>query len=264
MKAVYIVLLLSGSIAPGAVTPDAIQQAERELFAARYDRAAELYAKLLRDDPAWAPGYYGAVRSLIGAYRAHEAYSVAEEGLRHSPEMAEAQAAAGLAAYRRGDLTTAEACFRKALKINARDAPGLSGLGLIYNSISKFKSARTLMTAAYRISPGDPRLIAAWANTLQGDEHIAALQRALAIYDPGSREARALRVHIARNKAAGNRKLRRLATPYQNYQIKLVPISRGPGQPYGVGLRVQLNQGHTVQLMLDTGAPGISISPNAA
>ena len=264
MKAVYIVLLLSGSIAPGAVTPDAIQQAERELFAARYDRAAELYAKLLREDPAWAPGYYGAVRSLIGAYRAHEAYFVAEEGLRRSPETAEAQAAAGLAAFRRGDLTTAEGCFRKALKINARCAPGLSGLGLIYNSISKFKSARTLMTAAYRISTGDPRLIAAWANTLQGDEHTAALQRALAIYDPGSREARALRVHIARDNAAGNRKLRRLATPYRNYQIKLVPISRGPGQPYGVGLRVQLNQGHTVQLMLDTGAPGISISPKAA
>ena len=70
-----------------------------------------------------------------------------------------------------------------------------SGDGARYEEFKKkFKSARTFMIAAYRISPGDPRLIAAWANTLQGDEHIAALQRALAIYDPGSREARALRV----------------------------------------------------------------------
>jgi tetratricopeptide (TPR) repeat protein len=263
MRAFYIALL-SASLAPGAVSPDAIQQAEQELFAARYDRAAELYAKLLQDDPSWAPGYYGEVRALIGAYRAHEAYSVAAEGLRQAPETAEAQTAAGMAAYRSGDLTKAEACFRKALKINAKYAPALSGLAFIYSSVSKFKSARTIMIAAYRLSPGDPRLIAAWANTLQGDEHTAALQRALAIYDPGSREARGLRVHIARDKTVGNRKLRRLSTPYQSYQMTLVPISPGTGRPYGVGLRAQLNKGHTVQLMLDTGASGISISPKAA
>ena len=265
MRAVYIALLLSGSISPvGAVSPDVIQQAEQELFAARYDRAAELYAKLLHDDPAWAPGYYGVVRALIGGYRAHEAYSTAEEGLRHAPETAEVQTAAGLAAYRSGDMQKAEACFLKALRIDARYAPGLHGLALIHASISKFKSARTFMTAAYHVSPGDPRLIVAWASTMQGEEHIAALQRAQAIYDPGSREARALRVHIARDKTAGNRKLQRLTTPYQSYEIKLVPISAGIGRPYGVGVRAQLNKGHTVQLMLDTGASGISISPKAA
>jgi len=227
MRAVYIAILLSASLAPGAVSPDAVQQAEQEFFTARYERAAELYAKLLYDDPAWAPGYYGAVRALIGVYRAHEAYSVAEEGLRHAPETADVQAAAGLAAYRSGDLPNAEACFRKALKINPKSAAGLSGLASIYNSISKFKPARTLIIAAYHALPGDPRLITAWANTLRGDEHIVALERALAIYGP-------------------------------------VPISPGTGRPYGVGLRAQLNKGHTVQLMLDTGSSGISISPKAA
>ena len=263
MRTVYIALLL-GSLSLGAVSPEPAQQAEQELFAARYDKAAELYAKLLHDDPAWAPGYYGAVRALIGAYRAREAYAAAEEGLRHAPETAEVQTAAGLAAYRSGDLAKAEACFRKALKINPNYAPGLSGLASIYGSISKFKTARTLAIAAYQASPGDPHLIAGWANSLHGDEHIAALQRALAIYDPASREARSLRVHIAMDQAAGNRKLRRLVTPYRSYEIKLVPISPGLGRPYGVGLRAQLNRGHTVQLMLDTGSSGISVSPKAA
>jgi hypothetical protein len=46
--------------------------------------------------------------------------------------------------------------------------------------------------------------------------------------------------------------------------MKLVPISPGTGRPYGVGLRAQLNKGHSVQLMLDTGASGISISRKAA
>jgi len=264
MRAVCSAVLLSASLALGAVSPDAIRQAEQELFAARYDRAAELYAKLLQEDPAWAPGYYGAVRALIGAYRAHEAYAVAEEGMRCAPETAEIQTAAGLAAYRGGDLTKAEACFRKALKINAKYAAGLSGLESIYNSVSKFRTAQTLTIAAYHASPGDPNLILDWAHTLHGGEHIAALQRALAIYDPDSREARSLRAHIARDKAVGHRKLRRLATSYQTYQIKLVPISPGGRQPYGVGLRARLNKGHTVQLVLDTGASGISISPKAA
>ena len=87
--------------------PAAAPEAEKELFAARYDQAAELYSKLRRDDPAWAPGYYGMVRALIGAYRAPEAYAAAAKGLEHAPESAEAQAAAGLAAYRRGNLTKA-------------------------------------------------------------------------------------------------------------------------------------------------------------
>jgi tetratricopeptide (TPR) repeat protein len=264
MRVVYIALLLSGTLASGAVSPGAIQQAEQELFAARYDRAAELYVTLVHDDPTWAPGYYGAVRALIGAYRAHEAYSTAEEGLRRAPETAEVQSAAGLAAYRGGDLIKAEGYFHRALEINPKSAPGLSGLALIYYSISKLKSARTLMITAYHASSGDPQLIMAWANSLEGDMHIAALQKVLGIYDPGSREARALRAYIARDRGAGKRELRRLITPYQSHQIKLVPISRGPGRPYGVGLHAQLNKTHTVQLMLDTGSSGISISPKAA
>jgi len=180
------------------------------------------------------------------------------------PETAEVQAAAGLAAYRSGDLNKAETCFRKSLKLKDSYAEGLRGLALIYSAVSKFKSARALIVAAYHASPGDPQLITAWANTLHGDEHIAALERALAIYDRGSREARVLRAHIARDQAVGARKLRRLETPYQNYQIKLLPISPGTGQPYGIGMRAQLNKGHTVQLMLDTGSSGISISPKAA
>jgi hypothetical protein len=224
MGAVYIAILLFASPAPGVVSPDAIQQAEQDLFAARYDRAAELY--------------YGAVRALIGAYRGHEACS--------------------------GDLTRAEACFRKALNINTKYAAALSGWALLYSSTSKFKTAQALTIAAYQASSGDPRLIAAWANALRGEEHIAALQRALAIYDPDSREARGLRAYVARDKAVGKRTLRRLTTPYQSYQMKLVPISAGGGQPYGVGVRAQLNKGHTVLLILDTGASGISISPKAA
>ena len=261
MKTACLALLLLAPLTPGVA---GAPEAEKELFAARYDQAAELYSKLLRDDPAWAPGYYGIVRALIGAYRAPEAYAAAAVGLQHAPESAEAQAAAGLAAYRRGNLPKAEEYFRKARRISPTYAYALSGLASIYHSVSKFKSYRELVTQAYSASPADPRLIAAWAGELHGAQHLAALERALAIYDPASREARRLRARIAVEKVAGERKLRRLASPYQSYKIDLVPIGVGPRGAYGVGLRVRLNDARTVRLRLDTGAPGISISVKAA
>lgn len=241
------------------------QEAEKELFAARYDRAADIYSQLLRDDPAWAPGYYGLVRALIGAHRAQEAYAAAARGLEHAPESAEVQTAAGLAAYRRGDLKEAEEHFLKARDHHPSYPYALKGLASIYNSVSKFKTGEALATQAYGATTGDPALIQAWANTLHGADHIAALKRALAIYDPASHEARSLRAHVAADEAAGGRKLRRLASPYQGYYIELVAIGANPRRKaYGVGLRIRLNGRRPLQLLLDTGASGISISSRVA
>jgi tetratricopeptide (TPR) repeat protein len=271
MKTGYLALLLlapltyqAAAAPPGKLGPAAAPDAEKELFAARYDQAAELYSKLLRDDPAWAPGYYGLVRALIGAYRAHEAYAAADEGLQRAPAFAEAQAAAGLAAYRRGDLPRAEAYFRKARQIDPNYAYALSGLASVACATSKFKTCEDLMAQAYRASPDDPQLIVQWADALHGAAQISALERALAIYDPASRETRRLRVRIAVDKAAGDRKLQRLASPYQSYDIELVPIGVDLRRPWGVGLRVRLNDTRTVRLILDTGSSGISISAKAA
>src|SRR5580700_9448698 len=97
-------LLLAGALALPAVTPEAAAEAEKEMFAARFDRAAELYSRLLQQDPHWAQGYYGLVRSLLGAYRAPEAYTAGEDALRNAPDKAESLTAAGMALFRRGDL----------------------------------------------------------------------------------------------------------------------------------------------------------------
>jgi tetratricopeptide (TPR) repeat protein len=255
-------LLLICSFLLQAAEPESVRKAEKELFAARYVRAAHLYTKLLHDDPGWAAGYYGLVRSLIGAYRAPEAYAAAEDALRRAPDQAESQAAAGMAAYRHGDIAQAELYFKHALKINPACAAAMSGLARIYANISRFKAARTLTNAAYEAS-NDPNLITAWANTLEGQEHIAALERALAIYDPSSRDARSLRAHIASDKVTADRKLRRLTTPYQNYEVKLRQIMDGPNRRIGVGFNVQFNGQRTFRLLLDTAASGISVSPKA-
>ena len=247
-----------------ASSTDSVREAQRELFAARYPHAAELYSKILDENPLQSDAYYGLVRALVRGHRAAEAYTAADRAMDHVPQTPGALAAAGLATYRRGDLAKSEEFFRAALKLNPRYADALVGLSSIYSAVSRFKSARELLLDAYRYSPDDPALMLVYANTLHGAEHLEALQRVLKIYDPDSREARGLRAHIASDQALAERKLRRLTSPYEPARVKLVRLMDGPNRMRGVGVRVRFNRQQTVTLLLDTGASGVSLSPKAA
>ena len=258
---IWLTLLCAAACSAQAVS---LQNAEKELFAARYKHAAELYAKVLANDPADPTAYYGLIRSLIEDHRSQEAYSKAAEALQQFPQTACVQTAAGLAAYRKGDIAKAEEHFRSALRLAPDDAAARQGLASIYKTISKFKTARNLLMEAYRRSPGDPQLMLVHADISKGADHIAALREALAVLDSDSEEARRLRAHIADDLAAGNRKLSRLISPYEKTRIKLFLILDGPLKPRGLGVRVQFNQHETARLLLDTGASGISVSPKLA
>jgi tetratricopeptide (TPR) repeat protein len=240
------------------------EDAQRELFAGRYENASSLYSKLLVERPQETDAWYGLVRAELALHHSREAYAAAEQALAKAPQSAGAETAAGLAMYRRGDLFKAEQHFRTALRIRP-DYPGaLRGMASIYSAVSKPKSARDLRLRAYRLSPDDPELMLAYANTLQGPEHITALEAALGRMDSTTERARNLRVHIANDRALGDRQLRRLVSPYQSSRIKLSLILDGPRRPRGLGLRLILNQKETVKLLLDTGASGISVSPKLA
>ena len=240
------------------------QDAERELFAARYENAAKLYSDLVKQ-PAETDAWYGLVRSQLALHHTREAFAAADLALIRTPQSAGAQTAAGLAMYRRGEINKAENYFRHALEINPRYPGALRGLASIYSTVSMFKSARDLRLRAYKLSPEDPELMLAWANTLKKARHTSMLlEAALARFDPLSGEARALRVHIANDRAVGDRKLRRLVSPYENTSIKLFRILDGPTRLRGIGVNVRLNQKQTVKLLLDTGASGIALSPRLA
>jgi tetratricopeptide (TPR) repeat protein len=242
-----------------------LAEAQKELFADRFDNASSLYSKLLEEQPEQADAWYGLVRAEIAAHHSAKAYAAAEQALAKAPQSAGAETAAGLAMFRRGNLSKAELHFRAALAIKP-DYPGaLRGIASIDSAVSKPKTARDFLLRAYRQSPDDPALMVAYANTLKGPEHIAALEAALAKIDPTTEQARNLRVHIANDRAIGDRKLRRLVSPYESSRIKLSLIRDGPNRPpRGWALRLLLNQKESVKLILDTGASGISVSPKLA
>src|SRR5438093_10962283 len=102
--------------------PNLMEQARAELFAARYDRAIELYRTALAQEPS-TDAYYGLTRALLRAHRSKEAYAAAEEGLKRGSEKPGAQTAAGLAMFRKGEIVQAERHFNAALRID----PNYSG-----------------------------------------------------------------------------------------------------------------------------------------
>ena len=266
MRLLACVFVISASSAQAFQTSatDLATQARQELYSARNEYAAVLYQKIIDQDPARGDAYYGLVRALLKSHKSHEAYAAAAQGLEKAPQTAGAQVAAGMAAFRRGDVAQAEQYYRAAYKIDPKNTGSLVGMASIFSMVSKFKTARELMLEAYRYTPDDPVLMMAKANSLKGAEHISELEKILAIYDPETDEARALRAHIANDRALGDRKVRRLTSSYQSGRIKLVPLWNGPKQLRGVGLRVRFNEQENATLLLDTGASGMSLSPKVA
>lgn len=219
---------------------------------------------MIHDDPHWAFGYDQLVRALLEAEHSKEAQRIADEAAQKVARTPEGQTALGRMAYRRGDITAADKFYRAALKLNPNYPGALRGLAALFRCVAKFKTAERLELAAYKVSMEDPESIQSWAGTLHGAEHIAALGKALAIYDPETKEARNLRAHIAADKAIGDRKTRILTSAYERSEIKLDTITDGPNRRMGIGIRVQLNGGPTFKLMLDCGASGLLLSPKAA
>ncbi|HWD98122.1 MAG TPA: retropepsin-like aspartic protease [Bryobacteraceae bacterium] len=245
-----------------------LAEAQRELFAARYENAARLYSKIVAEDPANGDAWCGLVKAELAAHHSREAYAAAAEALNKAPQSAGAHTAAALAAFRRGDLPTAEHLYHLVLKTDGNYAPALSGLARVYSAVSMFKTARGLRLHAYHVTPDDPSLMETYASTLKGEAHVAMLLAALRELDPASEEARALAAHIANEKVAANvgadHGMGRLVSPYEPARLKLYRILDGPRRARGVGLAVRLNDKATANLLLDSGASGVAISPKLA
>jgi tetratricopeptide (TPR) repeat protein len=258
-------IFLSLPLLFGMAAVSSAQDAKHELYAARYSSAADLYAKRISEAPGDGEAYYGLVRALLKAHRAEEAFAAADKGARLTPQTAATRTACGLAAFRHGDIAQAQTDFRDALKIDSNYPGALAGLASVYSTISKFKTARTLLIRASAQAPDDPDFLPAYHNSTGAAERIAQMQRLLDAVDPASDLARSLGARIATARALGDRPVRKLTSPYAPTRIKLIRIQDGPRHlTRGFGVRVQINGKYTVTLLLDTGASGIAISPRAA
>jgi type II secretory pathway pseudopilin PulG len=88
-----IILLAAIGVGNAVAQSDAAKEARAELFAARYERAAELYRQAIEHD-ASGDSYYGMVRALLKAHYNKEAYAAGEEALTRAAQTPGAETAA--------------------------------------------------------------------------------------------------------------------------------------------------------------------------
>jgi len=237
--------------------------ARRLLLSARFKEAAAAFRALARAQPSDGEAHYGLVVSLLKADRAREADKAASGAMVAAPGTPGALAAAGVAAFRRAELPTAERLLRLALRANAAHAGALKGLAALHALQSQRRTARRLLLDAFGAEPDDPELMLAYADTLEGAARLEMMEHAHAALDPTSEEAQGLAVDIAVVRASLDRELARLTSPYSPAAIPIHDTSRDSHGPRP-SLKVTLNGRHPATLLLDTGASGISLKPRTA
>ena len=254
-----------------ATESPARQEARRLLFAGRYTQAAARYRALLAADPGWGEGYDGLVRALLAAKKTPEAYQAFADVLKRAPNTAGGQTAAGRALFRGGEFQKALDVFIAALRLDPAYGPAACGVARVAAVMSRFETAQRMAALAHQLAPDDPEAILLWADTLKDHgERLRALETALAIYDRDSEPALSLAQQVAVEKALGGRRLRVLQSTYQREvltldRLRLVPTEFSPTQfPKGFIVRVQLNTGPVLRLLLDAHPSGILIYREAA
>lgn len=139
LLACVFVISASSTWAFQEAAPDLAAEARQELYAGRNDYAAVIYQKMVDQDHSRGDAYYGLVRALLKSHKSHEAYTAAGQGLEKAPQTAGAQVAAGMAAFRRGDVAQAEQYYRAAYKIDPRNTGALVGMASIFSIVSNSK-----------------------------------------------------------------------------------------------------------------------------
>ena len=193
------------------------------------------------------------------------AWKLSQKALADAPASAAAHELSGEVLFRRGEFASAETEFNQALKLDPNFASAWWGLARIAECSSMRKTAAKDLERAYSIDPNDPRIFRDWAMRLTGQPHIDALEKYLAMFDPGRDEKQLedLRQHIQLDKAIRGRTLMALASPYRKTAIPLVNLLNPATRALYYGVELSLG-GIKLRLVLDTGASGILIPHWAA
>ena len=245
---------------------DGLSSAKTLLDKGKFEEATTAFKALVEKDPKSAEAQVGLIRSLYRNDNFDEALAAAKNAVAALPQSAVVQATSGDLAFRLGKFADAEAAYRASLKLDPNSARGMFGMGRMFEMVSMHKMAKTALTKAHELDPGDMQIYNHWLETLSYGEQLNAVQKAAGDH-PSEREQQ----RIKYLSAAVEKKPWKLASPIQPTEIKLQPygreeeyVFRGNGsgmmpKSKGFGLQVKFNDRASAVLLLDTGASGITI-----
>jgi tetratricopeptide (TPR) repeat protein len=162
----------------------------------------------------------------------------------------------GDALFRQSRFEEAEAAYTQALELDHESVGGHLGLGKIATLLSDHTRAARHYSAAYQTEPRNPEAILAFSTVVTDREARRILLRNyLALSSKGSGKSNEVAAQLRIEERLGSRTAGTLVSPVRHYQIPLTSL-----RTEGLLLRVHINGGRELKLILDTGATGVVLN----
>lgn len=260
------VLLLSLCIASNARTAGA-EEALAAYQSGNFERAIPLLQAAVAAAPQDEALNAALLSSLVYEGQVDAASDAARSDEDKFPDSPAVTAARGEFAYYMGDTEKAETLFRQALKLKEETPRAYLGLYRLYEAASMHGTARRLILRAHALDPDDALITRTWMAFIPPDQQQALFGPFAEAHPWLFKGVNLQRVLDNSNKVPENRPHRQafeLEGEKQAVTLDLVPIHDGRGQVAALALPFRLNNGRTLNLVLDTGASGILVSQQDA
>jgi tetratricopeptide (TPR) repeat protein len=241
-----------------------IDSARRQFRQGDFKGAAVTFRKIVEHDPtpqAWS----GLVQSLLKLDDVKSAVESSQKALDAFPQAALVHAARGDVEFRRGFMSKAGDEYQIAFKLDPSCARAWLGQGKLDAVMTRRTRATEAVAKAHELDSEDGDALYEWAIRQKYPANVAALEKHLAEFRNDPEAEGHERDYLELMKALAGREVWILRPEVSRSELKLEPVYAGPGLPMrGYGLRVSLNGGAPVTLLLDTGASGVTISRKLA
>ncbi|PYP91447.1 MAG: hypothetical protein DMG65_07640 [Candidatus Angelobacter sp. Gp1-AA117] len=275
----------SNPAAPANPMVDQLDLANSLLKSRQFPDAAAAFKAIIEKDPKSVPAHLGLMRSYLRARDFDNAVEAGKKAVQAVPSSALVHATFGDVNFRIGDMAGAEAEYKAALQTDAGSARGLYGMGKLYNMLSLYKHAKDSFTRAHQSDPSDREITSAWLDSLPrvqryeeykklNDKHLGDEMASTDSEDHDTdlpNTEKLLKAEAEKKPwvvVGGVRPIQLKMVPYGR-ELAAISISKGNeggamSRAKGFALQVKFNDKASATLLLDTGAPGITIGNKLA
>jgi tetratricopeptide (TPR) repeat protein len=255
------------AVAPAAVN-EPLLAARALMKKGQLKDAAAAFKALVEKDATSAEAHAGLVRCLLRTNQLDEADGASKKALAALPSSALVHAAVGDVAFRSGNFGDAEKEYRAALQIDTNSARGVYGMGRMLQMVSMNKRAKENFARAHQLDPEDGQITSHWLETLPYVERLEQVKKMDGDQDEKANRQRYLTALAAKKPwvLLSEIKPMEIKMPQYGRKVEYVhDIDRSPKTiSKGYGLRVTFNDRASADLLLDTGAGGITIGRKLA
>lgn len=243
---------------------DDVSEGEVEYQSARFHEAIPLLKQAVAQNPEKPAPAAHLLSSLVEEVQFAEAEALEPQLAQKFPDSADVLAARGDLAFYRGDTASAERLWLAALKVSGNNSRAYYGLYRLDRAASLYFTARMRILKAYELDPLNVQIARVWFALLPPRRQKELFEQFRHFREPvtGDEEL-AQEFDASIRKELNGRKTFEPVNPPAETMLKLGRLG-DPRRARGVYLEVRLNGHKPLQLMLDTGAGGITISEHGA